>query len=159
MNKIKSAMAIIILSLCGGFNQAWSSPELISLVVEFDSLKMTLKVNGYKSGEMILPETGTNLAFLTNDKGIVLENSVVLSSDYDNLILNGTGNNFEILFSFGDNLKQIGGVAGFSEKLTELTGVEIQKPEISDEQDIVMALVSADQKIVVAAGKFRITKR
>lgn len=111
---------------------------------------MTWWENRFEPG--VVDMGGSILATVTNDRGEVVANKVGLSKDYDDNILNGIGDNYEVFVSTGKMLEALGGISGF---VSFFKAFPINLPELksADGDDAVMLLMNKKHEVTLASGK------
>lgn len=121
----------------------------------------SIKIDGWKSDTEILSPSGSRFVTVINSSDEAVENKVVLNNSYDKSLMDGGGNNYDIIICMGNTLKTIGGIEGFINKLGQLTGGKISPPaKLASNYDFVVALVGNDGKIkLIDTAKLAIQPR
>lgn len=97
---------------------------------------------------------------LTNEKGEIVEQHLVLNQSYNKQIFDASGRNYDVLISMGDSLKTLGGMSGFVALLTQLSGKAASAPAMDVNVNFVMALInSRGQVVLVDSARLAVATR
>lgn len=138
-----------------------ASANAITVSAQLEVSGYFIKIDGWKSDTEILSPSGSRFATVINSANEAVENKVVLNNNYTKSLMDGGGNNYDIIICMGDTLKAIGGIEGFINKLGQLTGGKISPPtKLASNYDFVVALVGNDGKIkLIDTAKLAIQPR